>query len=336
MTLKKNWSLLALFTLQGCSAYQGEITDHFNGSAFFNPSQDYKKKGFSDFLSWRFNREEPKTDWVYREVQKIDRLPAPKDKTSVTFINHSSTVIQMHGVTVVTDPIWSERASPVSFAGPKRYHAPPISLEGLGWVDVVIISHNHYDHLDLPTLIELERLYSPLFLVPLGNGSLLQGEGIVRVQELDWWQTQVYKNVEITLTPAQHWSKRSLWNDNQMLWGSYFIQAGEDSVYFAGDTGYSDHFEKIHKQFGAPMLALLPIGAYQPEWFMQDNHIGPSMLPQIKDDLKAKKVMTIHFGTFALGDDGQDEPVEELLKITQTRQDRQDYIVPKPGMTLDL
>tara|TARA_B100001094_G_scaffold333164_1_gene409170 strand:+ start:2294 stop:3313 length:1020 start_codon:yes stop_codon:yes gene_type:complete len=338
MNIPKKIYVLCGFILfcVACSMAQKRIqkSDHFDGHVYFNPFPDYKKKGFSDFISWRMNSVSPV--WEEREIKPITHLPSQSIEGSVTFINHATTAIQLDGTVVLTDPIWAERASPVSFAGPKRYHAPALSLKQLGWVDIVVISHSHYDHLCLETLIELEKLYSPLFIAPLGLEDLLSSHDLVHIKTLDWWESINHKNLNITLAPAQHWSKRTLFNDNHTLWGSYYIQSKKHRVYFGGDTGYGPHFKQIYERLGPADLALLPIGAYKPEWFMKDNHMGPKDVPLVKKELHANYVMAIHFGTFPLGDDGQDEPEEVLLEEAKTQEDPSHYIVPKVGQSLIL
>lgn len=315
-------------------SYEGPLSEHFNGRTFYNPDQKEPLHTFTDFMTWVWERNPP--EWKPKEIVPISTLPSVKKPLQVTFVNHSTTVIQIDDKVILTDPIWSERASPVSFAGPKRCHQPAIALENLKQVDAVVISHNHYDHLDLDTLKKLEALYKPTFIVPLGDFELLASEGFHNVSALDWWQSEKVGDVEIIFTPAQHWSRRGLLDTNESLWGGYFIRSQNRSVFFAGDTGYSKHFKDVSKRLGKPDIALLPIGAYLPTWFMKQNHIGPSDIPEVRKDLGNPLVMTVHFGTFPLGDDGQTQAADSLKEIISKSGQKKSYIIPKAGQFIAL
>ncbi|HEU4521778.1 MAG TPA: MBL fold metallo-hydrolase, partial [Thermoanaerobaculia bacterium] len=255
----------------------------------------------------------------------------------VTFVNHATTLIQMDGVNILTDPIWSERCSPVSWAGPKRHRPPGIRFEDLPPIDAVLISHNHYDHLDLPTLRRLlanhgdpespgalTRRSAPpspahagegtlLLVSHLGNGALLAKHGIDEARELDWWQELPLANgVRVTSVPAQHFSARAISDRDANLWGGFVISGPSGNVYFAGDTGWGRHFAEIGQRFSPIRLALLPIGAYLPRWFMKPAHISPAEAVDAHLALGASTSIPIHFGTFALGDDGEMKPIVDL------------------------
>src|SRR6185503_7337082 len=176
---------------------------------------------------------------------------------------------------VLTDPVWSERVSPVSWAGPKRVRPPGLAFEQLPRIDVVLISHNHYDHLDLDTLRRLERAHQPLFVTCLGNRAFLAQHGLGRVTELDWWDTAPVGSGRVLCTPAQHWSGRGLSDRNRTLWGGFVIELADRTVYFAGDTGYCAQFAEIRSRYGVVDVALLPIAAYKPRWFMREQHMNP-------------------------------------------------------------
>lgn len=228
---------------------------------------------------------------------------------SVTWIGHSTLLVQMDHVSFLTDPIWSQKPSPISFLGPRRFVAPGLALEDLPPIDFVIVSHNHYDHLDLPTLRALaERDPETHFLVPLGNAALLRGEGIARVTELDWGQTVEYEGVEIHCLPAQHWSKRGLRDDDRALWSSWAVRGAERRFFFAGDTGYFDGFARIGEALGPFDLVAMPIGAYEPVRMMRASHLNPEEAVQAGVELAGSRVMAMHFGTFDLSDEPLDEP----------------------------
>jgi N-acyl-phosphatidylethanolamine-hydrolysing phospholipase D len=215
----------------------------------------------------------------------------------------------MDHVTFLTDPIWSEKPSPISFLGPRRFVPPGLALEDLPPIDFVVVSHNHYDHLDLPTLRALaERDPETLFVVPLGNGDLLRGEGIERVVELDWGEAVDHDGVTIRCLPAQHWSKRSLSDDHESLWSSWMVEGPERRFFFAGDTGYFDGFARIGAAHGPFDLVAMPIGAYEPIRMMRASHMNPEEAVEAAMDLRARRAVAMHFGTFDLSDEPLDEP----------------------------
>ena len=244
---------------------------------------------------------------------------------AITWIGHATALVQVGGSTVLTDPIFSERASPLSFAGPKRHVAPGIAIAELPHIDAVVISHNHYDHLDEASVRALAAQPggAPLFIVPLGIKAWLAGLGIEHAVELDWWQSARDGAVEIVFTPAQHWSGRSLDDRMATLWGSYAIFAPDFQVWFAGDTAYSKDFADIRQHFAARQgargfdLALIPIGAYEPRWFMRSQHVDPDEAVQIHRDLLAERSIGIHWGTFELTDESLDEPPQALARAAR-------------------
>ena len=239
--------------------------------------------------------------------------PRRAGEVAVTFVNHATVLLQLEGLTILTDPVWSERVGPWSWAGPPRARAPGVPFEALPAIDVVLISHNHYDHLDLPTLERLEAAHHPLVLVPLGDAALLRDAGITRVVELDWAQSvELPGGVEIVFLPAQHNSGRTPWTADRSLWGSYLIRRGAGGVYFAGDTAYEAHFAAIRARYGPVDLALLPIGAYLPEAMMRPFHMSPAEAVRAQRDLGARHAVGIHYGTFQLSDEDFEQPVRDL------------------------
>ncbi len=228
---------------------------------------------------------------------------------TVTWIGHSTLLVQLDHVTFLTDPIWSERASPVPGMGPRRLVEPGVALESLPKIDFVVISHNHYDHLDLPTLRALAR-HSPetRFLVPLGNGELLRDAGISRVEELDWGGTAEHGAVTIHCLPSQHWSRRGMFDERRSLWAAWAVTGPGRRFYFTGDSGYYDGFERTGRSLGPFDLAAVPIGAYRPEALMRPAHLDPEEAVRAGRDVGARQLVAIHFGTFDLADEPIDEP----------------------------
>lgn len=323
---------IGLFLTYDKNSYYGPISDHFDGKKFFNPGHPSRKSNLT-MLRW----------WWYRNQAKwplhVENKPHPKitttipsDKVKITFINHATVLIQTNQFNLLADPIWSERASPFSWIGPKRVRDPGIPFHELPPIDVVLISHNHYDHLDISTLQKLQAHFHPIFLVPLGNKNLLIKNGMTRVIEMDWWQQHKFKNdITITFLPTLHWSARWLNDRYNTLWGSYGIDIGKIKIYFAGDTAYSDNFKIIQQRWGKPDLALLPIGGYLPEWVMQQSHLNPYEAVKAHLDLGAKQSIAIHYGTFQLSDEAFDQPNIDLKKALKLNSlsDKQFLLLPE-------
>ena len=313
----------------GCHAfsapvYRGPKSDHFNGEQFVN--QEPREPRMT-FLEWQRNRDPgPWTKWTDAPPGPPPPRRVAQGALRVTFVNHATTLLQLDGVNVLTDPIWSDRCSPVSFVGPKRVRPPGLRFEELPPIDAVILSHNHYDHMDVPTLKRLaERYPNARFFAGLGNKAFLDSKGLPHVTELDWWQeVQLTPEVKLVSTPSQHFSNRGLSDRDGTLWTSYVLQGPPGVTYFAGDTGYGKHFKQVREKFGPVKLAVLPIGAYKPEAFMEVVHVSPAEAVQASVDLEAKVSVPMHYGTFHLGDDGQEEPVTELRKALEARTE------PKP------
>lgn len=285
----------------------------------FRNEMPTRHEGFGDVVRWMATRK----PGAWRKWTEFAPPASPtwrvgRGEMHVTFVNHSTVLVQMDGLNVLTDPIWSERCSPVSFAGPKRAHAPGLRFEDLPQIDVVVVSHNHYDHMDLPTLSRLAVERQPRIFVPLGNRRTLERRGIRGVEELDWWESAgLREEVQIYAVPTQHFSGRGLFDRDRALWAGFVVTTPAGTMYFAGDTGFGPHFGEIRERFGPPRLAVLPIGAYRPEWFMSRVHTSPDEALSAHRILDAGTSVGVHFGTFRLADDGQDEPkerIEELLR----------------------
>lgn len=289
------------------------VSDHYDGKKFHN-LENREMKSFWDVMVWKFSG--GKRDWPESVLNK--NYPflklSPENQAVVTFLNHASFLIQLPQLTILTDPIFSERASPYRFVGPKRVRPPGMKLEELPAVDVVLISHNHYDHLDIESLVQLDAKFHPLFLVPLGDERLLKERGIQNVKELDWWQKVDLKEVVFHFTPTQHWSARGLFDKCDSLWGGFFIHAPSTKIYFGGDSGYAGHYKLTREKLGAPDLALLPIGAYAPRWLMKISHMNPEEAVTAHKDLGAHQSFGMHFGTFQLTDEGIDDPIKGLAE----------------------
>jgi len=331
--------LLAGLALAGCApgpTWEGTVNDHFDGKRFHNYER-VERKPF-DFWKWRLTAD--LGPWEVRE--DVRRATPPErmtgDRVRITFVNHATVLIQAGGLNVLTDPIWSERTSPISWAGPKRHRPPGVAFEALPPIDVVLVSHNHYDHMDMSSLRRLQAEHDPLFLVPLNNAHYLAGQGIARLVEMDWWESRDLAGpIRVHAVPAQHWSRRTLLDTNKALWAGYWLETPAGALYFAGDTGMARIFEMIRRRLGAPRVAMLPIGAFLPQWFMSPVHLSPAEALRASRTLDAGLTMAIHFGTFPLGDDGMDEPVRELEQaITDQGVDRERVWIPANGDTRQL
>lgn len=285
---------------------------HFDGKRFFNPGGP-SPRGFFDVLRWKFtSRPEPSP--VFAEDVTPSRPPSQVDlgQLHMTMINHSTVLLQQHNLHILTDPIWSERASPVARIGPRRRRIPGVRWEDLPRIDAVLLSHNHYDHLDLPTLRRLMARGQSQFIVPRGVGQLLTSQGIGPIHELDWGDCLSLGTTRIHGVPAVHFSARGLFDRNRSLWCGYFLETPCGAVYFAGDTAFGDHFAAIRERFRPPRLALLPIGAYRPRWFMSAVHMDPEEAVQAHKILDAAASVAIHHGTFQLADEALDTPQRQL------------------------
>lgn len=291
--------------------------EHFRNGRFFNPG--VPDHTFLQAMKWMRTRVPGRWPaWIPSE-------PGPKPPTRVhgselrvTFINHATVLLQTEGLNLLTDPVWSLRVSPVSFAGPKRHRAPGIRFEDLPPIDALLLSHNHYDHFDIPTLRRLAP-QQPTVFCPLGVAPLVRRCGLREVHELDWGQSQTWRGRQIHCVRAQHFSARTPFDRNRTLWCGWVVEAAAGNLYFAGDTGFNSFFREIGAQFAPLRLALLPIGAYQPEWFMGPIHMTPEQAVEARAMLAASTAIGIHFGTFSLADDGERDPIERLQQALAGR-----------------
>jgi len=311
---------------------QDGFPKHFDGKHFYYPGAR-PQQGVSGVLRWKLtNRPEPSPDFVADVVPSVPPRHVEGDSLRTTLVNHSTVLLQHQNYNLLTDPIWSERCSPVSWAGPRRHRKPGVEWDDLPRIDTVLLSHDHYDHLDLPTLRLLAARRESTYIVPAGVGQLLRSEGITPFHELDWGESLRLPGFTIHCVPAIHFSGRGISNRNQTLWCGYVIEFPERLVYYAGDTAFGDHFARIREQFGSPDLALLPIGAYEPRWFMSPVHMGPDEAVEAHKVLGAGTSIAIHHGTFQLADDGLDTAAKLLRKCEVSER----FLVLKNGQFADI
>ncbi len=292
---------------------------HHAEDGFQNPYVQKEKRGFLSYFKMRYFSDvsyhdyEQTANLIPTVKVNLDRVVDPGELPQITWVGHATVLIQYRGISILTDPMFSDRASPVSFLGPKRVNAPAFKIKELPPIDYVIISHNHYDHLDRKSVEEIGS--STFWLVPLGLKSWFLGIGIQeqKVIEFDWWDVQYFDKVTITATPAQHWSARNLWDRRKTLWSSWMVQIDDFTVWYSGDTGYNSfQFKAIGAEFGNIDLALISIGAYEPRWFMKDVHINPEEAVQIHEDINSKHSIAVQWGTFRMTAESIDDPPAKL------------------------
>ena len=306
----------------------------FAQERFSNSDGMKNEKSLSEVLKWSWSREEPKKEFI--KTNENINLNSLKDREHYAlWIGHSTFLINNGDLTILTDPIFSERASPLNFAGPKRLIKPVIKIKDLPEVDVITISHNHYDHLDVNSLRKIQKKFPNVkILVPQGDLKLLKNYNLNNGFEFLWWEEIIFDNTKFIFTPAQHWSARGLRDRNKSLWGSWFINNEDKNIFHAGDTGYSEDFIEIRNRLGAVDFAMIPIGAYDPQWFMSYSHVNPEEALSIAKDLDAKKSIGMHWGTFILTDEPVLEPRERLNKITN--QTNINFYTVTPGDIIEM
>ncbi len=290
------------------------VSDHCDGTLFFNPG-GRQSPGFSALPRWWWQRlaqgqgaRWPRTVPVPPKPVLPDIVPA--GHVAVTFLGHSTFLLQLAGLNVLTDPVFATHAGPFGLLGPKRARPAALRLGELPRIDVVVLSHNHYDHLDLAALRWLSRQHRPIIVTTLGNKAWLETRGVGRVSEFDWWQAgDATRELGVVCTPAQHFAARTPWDRCRTLWGGFFLRTPAGSIFFAGDSGWAPHFAEIATRLGAPDLALIPIGAYEPRWFMEAVHMNPDEAVRAHRALGARRSIGMHFGTFQLTDEAIDAPL---------------------------
>ena len=321
-------TLALALVVGGCASlaapkYRGVLSDHFDGKRFYNLVR-VRDRQIDDAL--RHTARTLRRDrggWLEWEDVPLDTPPkrVGGGELRVTFVNHATLLIQMDSLNILTDPVWSKRVSPVQWYGPRRHRPPGIRFEDLPPIDVVLISHNHYDHMDLPTLRRLVAAFHPRIVTGLGNSEFLRRKGIVGSEDIDWWQSiALAPGVRLAGVPAQHWSARALSDKWRTLWLGFVITSPSGPVYFAGDTGYGEFFATIRERLGAPRLALLPIAPQLPRREMAPRHMSAGEAVRAYHVLGASTAVAFHFGTFQQGSDRERDPPDSLgLAIAKSR-----------------
>ncbi|MGZ3773591.1 MAG: MBL fold metallo-hydrolase [Pseudobdellovibrionaceae bacterium] len=339
------WTFFPVFSFMmgsGCQSfrYAAGGKPHHGETHFYN---NYDNSPKPSFLKWqweRFTTSHAPEPPFSPEIVKTDSefLRQNHKVNTLTWIGHASVFLQLDGVNILLDPVFSERVSPLSFLGPKRQVPLPFELQALPAVDAVLISHNHYDHLDLPTLKEIAKQNGnkTRFFVPLGDKSLLNSEGIQNVYEADWWDKVAVQDLSITFVPSQHWSQRTFFDRNKSLWGGWHISSSRLKLLFTGDTGYSKDFKDIYNKFGSIDVAIIPLGSYEPRWFMKLFHVNPDEALRVAEDLHAKLSIGVHWGTFHLSDEPLDAPPRDLEKAKERAQTKREFRLLKHGEILNL
>lgn len=289
------------------------VSDHFDGERFSLPGgEQVGSKGWRDLWRWQRTREPARWPEYVPVAPVVPEARVAGGRITATMVGHASVLVQTEGLNILTDPIWSERASPFSFTGPKRVTEPGIRFQDLPKIDLVLISHGHWDHLDITTLKRLWVRDKPLILVPLGHGRMLADAGIT-ARQLDWGQSVALGPLKAVAEPVYHWTSRWFLDRNRALWAGWTLLTPHGNIYFAGDTGYGDGalFRAVRRH-GPVRLALLPVGAYEPRWFMAEQHMNPAEAVKAMADVGATQALGLHWGTFQLTDEARDAPLKEL------------------------
>jgi N-acyl-phosphatidylethanolamine-hydrolysing phospholipase D len=310
-----------LMLATGCAGVGGPVPGappHHREHGFANTNAAFVRPGFWTVQAFRARR-------LWASIAGTKAIPAflrvandgralrdNRATNTLTWIGHATLLIQLDGLNILSDPQFSERASPFRFAGPRRLTPPGVAFENLPPIDVVVISHDHYDHLDRPTVERLAATHNPLFLVPLGLKAWFASIGIERVKELDWWDRHALGAVTFTLTPVQHWCGRTPFDTDRRLWGGWALAGRERRIFFGGDTGYYDGFREVGSRLGPFDLALVSISAYEPPAIMRFTHTTPEEALRVFTDVRARTIVAMHWGTFDLSDEPLDEPPRRL------------------------
>jgi len=323
--------------------YAGPVSDHFDGERFFDPD-GVPPKSLGEVLRWQFGRDRQRQAWPEWAPSPHADIPPARvagDKARLSFVGHASWLIQTAGLNILIDPVWSARASPVSWAGPKRVNDPGIAFSSLPPIDVALVSHGHYDHLDVATLSRLVAKFSPRTITPLGNDVTMRStDDAIRAEPFDWHdRIELGNGVAVTLVPTRHWSARGLFDRNKALWASFVLETPAGKIYIVCDSGYGEgeHFRRVGQAHGPLRLAILPIGAYEPRRFMRDQHMNPSDAVKALADCGAEQALAHHHGTFQLTDEAIDAPVEALhAALDEANIPRARFGVLKPGQVLEI
>lgn len=320
--------------------YSGPESHNFDGTRFFLKGHSIDTSRM-DLLKWRFAGDKAK--WPDQFPSPHNDIPPARvtDGTRISYVGHASVLIQTHGVNILVDPVWSDRASPFQWAGPKRVNAPGVDFNKLPPIDVVLVSHNHYDHLDLATLKRLSTNPKTRFLAPLANDAIIQGhDPAIRTQTFDWGaREEIGPGVAVHFEPAYHWSVRGLFDRRMALWCAFVIETPSGRIYHIADTAYADGelFRQMRLKHGQFSFAILPIGAYAPRWFMKKNHINPDEAVAIMQETGAREAMAHHWGTFQLTDEPVDEPPQLLARaLEREKVETKRFRVVRPGESIEI
>nr|WP_233286218.1 MBL fold metallo-hydrolase [Bradyrhizobium brasilense] len=323
--------------------YDGPVSDHFDGLHFFDPDGS-PPKSLGEVLRWQFGGGRKRAVWPEWAPSPHADTPPPRvegDKVRLCFVGHASWLIQTAGLNILFDPVWSMRASPFSFAGPKRHNDPGIAFDKLPRIDVVLVSHGHYDHLDVATLSKLAGAFGPRVITPLGNDVTMRAsDAAIKAEAFDWHQrVELGNGLAVTLVPTRHWSARGLFDRNKALWASFVLETPAGKLYIVGDSGYGDggHFRRVVEAYGPLQLAILPIGAYEPRWFMRDQHMNPEDAVKALADCGAAQALAHHHGTFQLTDEAIDAPAIALGEaLDAAKVPRGKFVALKPGQVFEI
>lgn len=317
--------------------YSGPVSDHFDGKVFFNPEGTPPGK-ITDLLKWQFNGQRSKWpeafDSPYHGAQPKSRITG--SSVEVTHIGHATFLIQVGGKNFLTDPVWSERASPISIVGPKRINPPGVNFDDLPQIDVILLTHNHYDHMDMATLKNLVAKHDPLILTPLGNDTIIANAiNNAKVQTGDWDEIiEIEDDLKIHFEPCHHWGARGMKDRRMTLWSAFTVETPNRKIYHVGDTGFHKgiNFIKAVEKHQGFDVAILPIGAYEPQWFMKGQHMNPEEAVEGFKLLNAKQAIGHHWGTFQLTDEPIEEPAQKLAEALKTASiDPARFYASRPG-----
>ncbi len=327
-------SLVIFVFLTACEKEPEYNSPHYKDGKFHNQYVEPRKYNFLKLMYWLTSRQFLKADWPegLKPDKKRDLPKIEGDRMCITFINHATCLIRTKEMSILTDPQYNGYASPVSWVGPQRVIEPGIAYKDLPKIDVVLLSHDHYDSMDEKTLKDLQRDHNPLFIAGLGTEAFLKKIGLKNIVTLDWWKDHKVRKAKFMFAPAQHFSGRGLFDRFETLWGSFVISLKRKKIFFAGDTGYSSHFNDYHMRTGDMDFSMIPIGSYEPRWFMKAMHVNPEEAVMAHKDLHSKKSIGIHFMTFQMSDEAYDAPVKDLEKAKQKHKLKsQEFGAPRFG-----
>jgi L-ascorbate metabolism protein UlaG (beta-lactamase superfamily) len=322
-------------------SYAGPVSDHFNGTHFFDPD-GASPKPLWKVLRWQMTKQAAK--WPEWAPSPCADTPPPRVTGAgarLSFVGHASWLIQTAGLNILVDPVWSQRCSPFAFAGPKRVNDPGIVFDKLPPIDAVLVSHGHYDHLDVATLSRLTAKFSPRVVTALGNDvTMRDADSAIRAEGFDWGdRIELGNGVAVTLVATRHWTARGLFDRNKSLWASFVLETPAGKIYIVCDSGYGDgrHFRRVREAHGPLRAAILPIGAYEPRWFMRDQHMNPEDAVKALADCGAPVALAHHHGTFQLTDEAIDAPVQALgVALDAASVPRDKFVVLKPGQVMEI